>query len=321
MNKARTLVEMGEFYASTVLTEAKKNFPPDDTFATPGKKTTDVVIPKNLKKPKSFDNRGPLSNENGKSLVKPLEKADAKGKKTFSGVEKFSESPEKKEVETINNFMNKSIFDRLYEDVMSDNINSPEDIDAHDAQALDLPGTEEHDGDEVTITLSKELAGKLHDALMAVLGSDEEQHAEEEGGGEEEGEEDAEEHVDGCKCDWCKEHAHDAKSKEEYEGNAKFEATELEELPAGAHEHLRTIKPYSNEVKDSWSTKNVDGQGGEGELKDNVDAKGKSEGHALVGAGVKNGKPTSPKGTANYVASLQSGERTKKNVGKVAFTK
>ena len=152
MNKARNLVEMGEFYASTVLTEAKKNFPPKDTFATPGKKTSDVVLPKGLKT-KAYDMRGPLSNENGKSLAEPLEAKNAKGKKTFSKVEDFSSAHEKMEVEPINNSMNKSIFDRLYEEVINDNTTSPEAADQHDAEALDLPSTEEG-GDEVTITLS-----------------------------------------------------------------------------------------------------------------------------------------------------------------------
>ena len=179
MNKARNLVEMGDFYASTILTESSKKYNKEDfgkgSFAKAGKKTSDAVLPKGFKT-KAYDKRGPLSNENEKSLVKPLEAKDAKGKKTFTGVEKLSLSPEKMEVETINNFMNKSIFDRLYEDVMNENLDSPEAVDQHDAEALDLPGTDTSDSDEVTVTLSKELAEKLHDALMAVLGSDEEQH-------------------------------------------------------------------------------------------------------------------------------------------------
>jgi hypothetical protein len=296
MNKARNLVEMGEFYASTVLTEAaKKNNLKGiakDTFAIAGKKTSDVVLPKGLKT-KAYDKRGPLSNENEKSLTKPLEKKDAKGKPTFTGVEKFSESPEKKEVETINNFMNKSIFDRLYEDVMSDNINSPEDTDLHDAHALDLPGTEEHGDNEVTITLSKELASKLHDALMAVLGSSEEQHAEDES--EDEGEEDAEEaHVDGCKCDDCL-HSED-------EENTLPEATELKELPSSVAK-VTKVGGKADVVGDETS-KLVDGKGGDGKIKDGIDAEGEDEGHALVNA--KKGHPTPVTGKSNVVNSKAS---------------
>jgi len=250
MNKARNLVEMGEFYASTVLTEGKKNFPPKDTFATAGKKTSDVVLPKGLKT-KAYDKRGPLSNKNEEALVKPLEAKDAKGKNTFTGVEKLSLAPEKMEVETINNFMNKSIFDRLYEDVMSDNINSPADSEQHDAEALDLPGTEEHEG-EVTITLDRELAAKLHDALMAVLGSEEEQVGDEEG--ELEGEsEDSEDTLP--------------------------EATELKELPASAGASLQSKKNIVGDETSKLVSKGH-GEGGkltsEPELKPVSDSKGKT---------------------------------------------
>jgi hypothetical protein len=289
MNKARNLVEMGDFYASTVLTEGKKNFPPKDTFATSGKKTSDAVLPKGLKT-KAYDKRGPLSNKNEEALVKPLEAKDAKGKKTFTGVENLSLAPEKMEVETINNFMNKSIFDRLYEDVMSDNINSPADAEQHDAEALDLPGTEEHEG-EVTITLDRELATKLHDVLMAVLGSDEEE-------GELEGEE-AEESDDTLP-----------------------EATELEEVKTPGTVAKGGQFPWSktgakdNQVKDSWSTHHVDGKIGEGELDGEVDAKGKK----INLYGAADGAPDCADTTPVPAKPVPVDSKVSKNVGKVLFS-
>jgi len=273
MNKARNLVEIGEFYASTVLTEGKKNFPPKDTFATSGKKTSDAVLPKGLKT-KAYDKRGPLSNKNEEALVKPLEAKDAKGKNTFTGVENLSLAPEKMEVETINNFMNKSIFDRLYEDVMSDNINSPADAEQHDAEALDLPGTEEHEG-EVTITLDRELATKLHDVLMAVLGSEEEHIGDEEG--ELEGEE-AEE------CD-----------------DTLPEATELKELPTSAGTSLQS---KNNKVGDV-TAKSVDGKHGDGTVDNKVDGSGKPIKDIKIGAGVK-ADTTAVSGKSNVVASSKT---------------
>jgi hypothetical protein len=311
MNKARTLVEMGEFYASTVLTEAKKNFPPKDTFATPGKKTSDVVLPKGLKT-KAYDARGPLSNENEKSLVKPLEAKAAKGQKTFTGVEKLSLAPEKMEVEPINNFMSKSIFDRLYEDVMSDNINSPEDAEQHDALALDLPGSED-EGDEVTITLSKELAGKLHDALMAVLGSDEEQHGEEELEGEEE---DAEEHVVGCKCDKC---------LGDEDENTLPEATTIEELKVPGTVHGGGKHPWelggakSNQVKDSWTTHHVDGKLGDSEI-DGQDAGIGAKGAKVNIYGAADGVPDDADTTPVPAKPVPVDSKVSKNVGKVLFS-
>jgi len=297
MNKARNLVEMGEFYASTVLTEAaKKNNLKgisNDTFARAGKKTSDAVLPKGYKT-KAYDARGPMSNENGKSLVKPLEAKDAKGKSTFTGVEKLSLAPEKMEVEPINNFMTKSTFDKLFEDVMSDNINSPEDADQHDAAALDLPGHDEAGDDEVTITLSKELAGKLHDALMSVLGSDEEQHEDEgEFEGEDEGEEDAEEHVAGCKCDDCTQ-------KGEQQKMIGMEATELEELKVpgsvhggGKHPWERGSGSSDQVVKNSYTSHHVDGELGNGPVNNPVDASGKVLDGQIYGAGKTKSDTTS----------------------------
>jgi len=310
MNKARNLVEMGEFYASTVLTEGKKNFPPKDTFATSGKKTSDAVLPKGLKT-KAYDKRGPLSNKNEEALVKPLEAKDAKGKNTFTGVEKLSLAPEKMEVETINNFMNKSIFDRLYEDVMNDNITSPADSEQHDAEALDLPGTEEHEG-EVTITLDRELAGKLHDALMAVLGSEEEQH------GELEGEEDSEYSEDAEEGKYC---SHCGKLKSDCECAMK-EATELEEVKTPGTVAKGGQFPWSktgakdNQVKDSWSTHHVDGKIGEGEIDGEVDAKGKKV-HLYGGA---DGVPDTADTTPVPAKPVPVDSKVSKNVGKVLFS-
>lgn len=280
MNKARNLVEMGEFYASTILTEAKKDFPPKDTFAVAGKKTSDAVLPKNFKT-KAYDKRGPLSNKNEEALVKPLEAKDAKGKKTFTGVEKLSLAPEKMEVETINNFMNKSIFDRLYEDVMSDNIHSPEAADQHDAEALDLPGhdhEEDGGGDEVTITLSKELAGKLHDALMAVLGSDEEQHGEDEFEGEGESEEDEE------------------------SDDTLPEATELEALPDSKGQ---TLMSKNNKVGDETAklVSKGHGEGGKLEVDPELKPVSDSKGKSLEGKNNKVASKTSKVGS--YLAGLK----------------
>jgi hypothetical protein len=88
---------------------------------------------------------------------------------------------------------NKSLFEKLFEEVMQD-----------DAEALGLPSGEggegmgemggdefgsEEGGDEVTLTLDRETAQKLHDLLGGILGGDEETEETEEGefGGEEGG--------------------------------------------------------------------------------------------------------------------------------------
>jgi len=190
--------------------------------------------------------------------------------------------------------MSKSIFDKLYEDVMS---GQPDDTEANDAAALGLPsgdaGEDVGGEDEVTVTLSKDLAQKLHDALVAVLG-EEEAAGEEDLGGEEVSDEANEEKK--------KEKDEDAEEKkdEDKDGVAK-EATELKELPDSAGQSLQK---KDNKVGDV--TKSLVSHGeGDAKVTDKVGNDGE-KGHALVGAGVKGGAPTSPKGKANVVASKTS---------------
>jgi hypothetical protein len=286
MNKARNLVEMGDFYASNVLTEslkkAKSNkvskFPGKDTFPGPAKKVeTDTV-----KTSKAFDAAGP---NKSKTLQKPLE---PNKKDSHYEVNKFSsQTYEKMEVQDINNSMNKSIFDRLYEDVMSDNINTPEDLEHADAEALELPGSEAAGEEgEVTITLDRELAKKLHDVLMTVLGSEEE--APEEG---EISDEAAEEEG----------HDEDEESHDE-EGESHYEATELKEVPSSAGASLQSKKNIVGDETSKLVSKGH-GEGGkltnEPELKPVSDSKGKS----LEGKNNKVASKTSKVGS--YLAGLK----------------
>jgi hypothetical protein len=291
MNKTRNLVEMGEFYSSTVLTESLKNskskFPGKDTFTKVGKK----VDTETVKTGKAFNDAGPVRN-NKVALVKPQEPDT--DKETFTGVEKFSQVSGKKLKENINTFMNKSIFDRLYEDVMSDNINSPADLEQADAEALELPGTEVEEG-EVTITLDRELAKKLHDVLMSVLDSEEEAPETEEDDIPEEGE----------ISDEAAEEKHDDEDEEheDEEHKAKYEATELTELPA-SRGHALTGK--NNKVH-GVATSLVSKDKGEGKVKGEIDAKGSdlsdSKGQSLQS---KNNKVTSKTSkVGSYLAGLK----------------
>ena len=88
--------------------------------------------------------------------------------------QKFSDNTKKLNQENINNGM-KSIFDKLNEDVMGDDkldvgIQAGPEGEAADAKDLDLSAGSE---DTITVKLDKDVAQKLHDALMSVLGSDE----------------------------------------------------------------------------------------------------------------------------------------------------
>ncbi|NBX87777.1 MAG: hypothetical protein EBQ97_04560 [Bacteroidetes bacterium] len=171
MNRAKSITDIGDIYREmqrvraaknlneSVITEAAKVKAkmPKDTFP----KSSDVV-----KEPSTLKKGGPQN-------VKGLNKA----KKN----KKFSQKSKKIVKEDINSFM--SIFDRLYEDVMKNDeldINTgigmgPEGS-AGDSDSLDFDTDSDSDlgGDEVTITLDKDLAKKLLDVLKDVVGDDDE---------------------------------------------------------------------------------------------------------------------------------------------------
>ena len=169
MNRAKSITDIGDIYREmqrvraaknlneSVITEAAKVKAkmPKDTFP----KSSDVV-----KEPSTLKKGGPQN-------VKGLNKA----KKN----KKFSQKSKKIVKEDINSFM--SIFDRLYEDVMNNDeldINTgigmgPEGDAGDDSLDLDTDSDSDLGGDEVTITLDKELAKKLLDVLKDVVGEDE----------------------------------------------------------------------------------------------------------------------------------------------------
>ena len=197
--------------------------------------------------------------------------------------------------------MSKSIFDKLYEDVMKDDaldlgISAGPEGEAGDKGA-DLGG----ESDEVTLTLPRDVAQKLHDLLMDVLGAGETEEAggegEDVGGeGEDKGAEEDEQHED---------KKEDDKKDEDQEAIAG-EATDIKELPDHTAS-LKAVKGQANVVKGTVTGSAKAGKGGDGSVKDGVDGKGTDHGHALVGSGVKGGAPTSVKGRSNVVNSVIKG--------------
>jgi hypothetical protein len=263
MNQVRTLVEMGDVYEKSVIEEKKSVFPPKDTFKlATDKKPVEAKVDSKAFLPK---NSGP---ENADNFKKDLINPETAKKDNFYEPKKFSQNLEKTEVQTINNFMSKSIFDKLYEDVMG---GQPVDQEVNDAEALGLPGEEDgSDEGEVTLTLPREHAAALCDALKAVLGEDE---VEDEVSGEEE--------------EYSSEEANEEKDKkeeekdEDAEGVAK-EATELKEVPASAGQSLQKKDNKVGDVTRSL----VSSGDGDAKVTDKVGNDGE-KGHALVGAGVK----------------------------------
>lgn len=132
---------------------------------------------------------------------------------------------------TINKNMNKqkSSFDKLFEDVMSDDSDLQDlgiegSADTDGDVDLDL-SSGDGDGDEVTVTLDRATAQALHDVLMTALG-----------GGEEEFVDDGADDMDG-----------DVEGDDQFGGDdddVMPEATELEELPKTAGHDLTGLKKY-----------------------------------------------------------------------------
>lgn len=263
MNLSRTMIELGNLYEEKLAAPVKDTFELQKT-----KKPT----------PAKADKKAFISTPSGPEEADGFskDKVDAKTSKkgNFFEPEKFSQNCEKTEIKKINNFMNKSIFDTLFEDVMSDR---HEEAETHDAEALGLPlgdegAGEEGSSEEVTVTLDRETAKKLHDVLMAVLGESEAE-------GEAEGEVEAE-------------------GEAESEDEQTFgEATDIQELKGKGE----SLQGKNNKVGDVTS-KLVAKGGGEGKSTDEVSVKSTGK-HALV-QDVDTGHLASK--SANKVASKTS---------------
>jgi len=172
--------------------------------------------------------------------------------------------------ESLNNFMSKkSIFDRLYENVIGQT-EGPEDTSMEDLDALGIEGDTEGESDEITITLDRATAQKLHDVLMPLLG----------GEGEAEGETEGED--EGSDEDY--ESMGDSEEDEEDFGHA---VNAPKEPNMGKNNKVGNLKPQSGGASSAYTDK----VGDDGD-----------HGHALVNAKEPN------MGKNNKVGSLKTGK-------------
>jgi len=193
-------------------------------------------------------------------------------KNNFFEPEKFSDNCGKLKKESINNSM-KSIFDKLYEDVMGGDkldigLQAGPEGEAADAKDLDLSTGE----DTVTIKLDKELAQKLHDALVEVLGGEEDNGGEEDLGSETAPLEDKEE------AEEKKDEAEEAEEKKEDDKKDKKEV-------AGEGTDIKEVSPSAGQSLVGHGTKNA----GKVPTVGNVRPKGGNKASGDVG-GVVDGK-------------------------------
>lgn len=179
----KSLFKLGEIYGGILngvsvvqeKTLSKKN---EKLGTKPGKGAVEL----NDKKAAHLGNEDTSGPENADNFTKA--EIDTKNKKVtddniyniknLSYGEEDEENIEKNVKATINNFMaNKSIFDKLFESVMNEETDELQELGINtDASAPAGDETAELGEGEVTITLDKETAQKLHDVLMSVLTSE-----------------------------------------------------------------------------------------------------------------------------------------------------
>lgn len=265
MNNANTLVDIGLLYEKTVT----KNTPYKPAYTFKKEQNKKVVNAK--ADPKAFiKNTGPEAAQNfdKEALVDP--EHDTKGENHFQP-KKYSQNLEKTEVKSINNSMNnKSIFDKLYEEVLGGEPTAHDDM--ADAEALDINVGKEEEGGDVTFTLPRDVAQQLCDVLHSALGSGEEDMGgEEDLGGEAEG-------LGGE----VKPGNEEANEEEDKEDEVSREATEMTELKPSAGE---TLMKKDNKVHGTVSNLVSKGHG-DGKVTDKVGNDGNladSKGKTLTG--------------------------------------
>jgi len=159
MTKLRSITDIAALYEAVKspkqeVVEEKAQKYPKDTFP----QSTKEVKPSS-----DFENSGPNAALNIKGKKKTQKKKSAK-------------KPGKVVEDSLNSFM-KSEFDKLFENVMGDDESSFDVTPSMGPEGgetdMDLGGEDEGGSDEVTVTLSKDLAQQLHDVLMGVLGGEE----------------------------------------------------------------------------------------------------------------------------------------------------
>ena len=326
--------------------QIKPGKPINSTWEKAGKKVklkgSNTNIP--AEKPEGYkgfvhDNSGPNGADNFHSTeldpdnpnIKLSNTYDVKQLSDTDASDYFKAENEKINKESINTNMakNKSIFDRLYEEVMDD-----EQIDAVELgidDTVEVDDVDVSEDDSFTITIPKTVAKHLHDALMDVMdAADDIEDVEDDLGdfddedemGYEEDESEKEKHFGGNKGDRArrfdkktgrKSEVRDYGTKdhpEEDEENFNYSGEEIEAEILGTplvnqKEGNPTPVTGASNVVHSQYTQTVGHSEGDGKIKNGVDGEGTDEGTPLHNQ--KIGNPTSVKGKANVVKSKIKG--------------
>lgn len=277
MSNSKTLVEIWETYSKQVLNEKAPGKKADKMAKKPGPGAVNL----NDKKATEMQNKDTTGPAAAEGVNHDIIDAKKKGQKenayninNLSFSENFDKSIEKTSKDEINNYM-KSVFDKLFEEVMSGD-------DAADMQALGIDaggdaGAEGAGGD-VTVTLTSDQVEALKAILAQIEGEGGDTEAEgaegdmggEDMGGEEDAEEKHEKEEDAEEKEEDAEEKHEKEEDAEEKDDAMKEATEMKEVPDSAGKSLqnknnkvgdKTAKLAKSGKADGKVTATVDGDG------------------------------------------------------------
>ena len=173
MTRVNTLTEIWNTYNNNILSENVPGEKASKMGTKPGKppvKANDIK--------KGFDNDDSSGPGNIEVLQEPIDPKTAKEEDELYNSARFSSEKytkkdkklEKKVKESINNYM-KSTFDKLFENVMGEEMHSDNETQELDALGIDTEVEETDEGD-VTVTLDREMAKSLCDLLQAAMGDE-----------------------------------------------------------------------------------------------------------------------------------------------------
>jgi len=245
MTRVNTLTEIWNTYNNNILSEKAPGVKAAKMGTKPGKPP---VKANDIKKGFANDNTsGPANAEKGKiydNVLDPKHNGveDELYNSEIYSSEKYNENNkkiEKKVKESINNYM-KSTFDKLFENVMGEEMgHSDQETQELDALGIDTEVDEPGEGDDITVTLDREMAKSLCDLLQAAMGDEDED-------GDGEGEDDGEEDYESEEGFQSFEEAEEDDDGEGEEDDTHKEAVEMQAVPDTAGTNL--THPGHNKV-------------------------------------------------------------------------
>jgi hypothetical protein len=278
MTRVNTLTEIWNTYNNNILSENAPGVKAAKMGTKPGKPP---VKPNDVKHGFANDNTsGPENAEKGEiysNVIDPKHNGaeDELYNSEIYSSQKYNENDkkiEKKVKESINNYM-KSTFDKLFENVMGEEMHSDQETQELDALGIDTE-VAEADDDQVTVTLDRDMVKQLCDLLQSALGEDDDDDADEDMEHEdyemEEVSDEAEEHEDG------EDHDEDEDTHKEAIDAEELGHSLVNQKDSGlanpGHNKVGKVKPKGGKASDS-TKKYV-----EAEPKPLADGKGKLQG-------------------------------------------